>query len=237
MRCFVGLSSAYSNFVTARLERHAAAIEVAHRNSNLQLLLALATLHDAVDASLADKASGARENLGAGLDQLHASNDHLTALGDGLVRLRSDLFESDVDPAEPLLAREPFFASMDYDTLYRQLAAHGAVLPHRTFWDDVVSRMRDGGARGAFRLLERHLRNLQSDLRALIAEVETAGRLQGRALGEALHDTGIPVARVMTGFTRLITTFSYVSICCDRAMREYEQVTTCPAAPQTLAAS
>jgi len=226
MRCFVGFSSTSSSPLTERLERHAAAIEAAHRNSYLQFLLALATLHDAVDASLADNGSSPREHLGAGVAQLRTSNDHLTALGEGLVRSRTDLFESaDLDPAEPLLAREPFFASIDYDALYRDLAAEGAALPHRAFWDEVASRVRDAGARGGFRLLERQMRELQGDLRALIADVESSGRLPGRALGEALHDTAIPVARVMTGYTRLVTSFGYVSVCCDRAMRDYERAT------------
>ena len=226
LRCVPGFASTYTTSLTDRLECHAAAIDVAHRNSYLQFLTALATLHDAIDASLADDASSASEHLGAGVAQLHASNDQLTTLGEGLVRLRTDLFENaDLDPAEPLRAREPFFASIDYDALYRDLAAEGAALPHRAFWDEVASRIRDAGARGGFRLLERQMRELQGDLRTLVAAVESSGRLPGRALGEALHDTAIPVARVMTGYTRLVTSFGYVSVCCDRAMRDYERAT------------
>ncbi len=33
----------------------------------------------------------------------------------------------------------------------------------------------------------------------------------------------IAVSRVMTGYTRLITTFGYVSLICERAMHAYEQ--------------
>ena len=225
-KCTVGFSSNYANAFTCRLEQYSTAIDAAYRNSYLQLLLGLATLHDAIDASLENDVPRAAEHLGAGLAQLHASNDQLTALGEGLVRLRTDLFEStDLDPAEPLRAREPFFATIDYDALYRDLAAEGAALPLRAFWDEVASRIRDAGARGGFRLLERQMRELQGDLRTLIADVESSGRLPGRALGEALHDTAIPVARVMTGYTRLVTSFGYVSVCCDRAMRDYERAT------------
>ena len=237
-RCSPGFSTMYSSPLTARLEHHATAMEAAHRVSYLNLLLALSTLHDAIDFSLAGDAPQAAEHLTNGLAQLHTSNEHLSSLSQALVRLRSDLFEGmDVNPAEPLLAREPFVAGMDYDALYRHLAAEGVALPHRVFWDEVASRMRDGGARGGFRLLERQARELQGDLRTLIAHVESTGRLPGRAFGQALHDAAIPVARVMTGFTRLVTTFSYVSICCDRAMHAYEQAANCSPTTQALAAS
>ena len=95
--------------------------------------------------------------------------------------------------------------------------------------------MRDGGARGGFRLLDRHVRELQSDLRAYVAEVESAGRLSGRALGERLHDTAIPTARVVTGYTRLLTTFGYVSFLCERAMLAYEAAAGEAAAPALAA--
>jgi len=237
-RCFPGFSSTYANPLTDRLERRAAAVEASYRNSYLQFLLGAATLHDGIDAALADDAERAADRVSDGLSQLCAANGHLTALGDSLVRLRADLFEDPgVDSCEPLLAREPLFACLDYDGIYLELADAGAALPHRAFWDEVATRLRAGGARGGFRLLERHVRELQSDLHGLIAQVECGAELPGRALGEALHATALPVARVVTSYTRLVTTFGYVSICCERAMRAYEQARLSPATGVVLAAS
>ena len=222
IRCVPGFSTTYSSLLTARLERLAASAESHYREGYLQLLLGLSTLHDVVDAVVAEEPAQAGE-LASGIRQLHSSNDHLTALGEAMVRLRYGAFESaDVDASDPLLAREACFARLDYEEPYRELAGQGAALPHRVFWDEVASRLRDGGARGGFRLLERHVRELQTDLRTLVAHTEACGRLAGRALGEALHDTAIPVARVMIGFTRLLTAFGYVSFLCERATRAHE---------------
>lgn len=238
IRCAPGFSSVLTSPLADRLERHAASAEASYRNSYLQFLLGSSTLHDGIDAALANTPAHAADHVGDGLSQLRAANEQLTGLGDSLVRLRADLFEDpDVDPTEPLLAREPLFASLDYDGIYHELAAAGAALPQRAFWDDIATRLRTGGARGGFRCLERHLRALQGDLRELIALVEGSAGLPGRALGEALHATAIPVARVVTSYTRLVTTFGYVSICCERAMREYEQSTLPAATQEALVAS
>jgi hypothetical protein len=223
IKCIFAFSTTDSSALARRLEEHASALDASYRESYLQWLLALNTLHDAVDAALADDSRAAERDLLRGRQQLAACNERLTAMGQALVELRSDLFDRGAaDASEPLLARERFFAALDYDALYRELAGRGAALAHRTFWDETAARLRDGGARGGCRLLERHLRELQSDLHVFIADVEAAGRLPLRAMAEALHDTSIPVARVMTGYTRLITTFGYISFLCDRAMRAYE---------------
>lgn len=236
-RCFPGFSTAYSNPLTERLERLAASTETGYRDSYFALLLGLATLHDAVDSTLDSDPTVAPRQVAAGVEQLRAANDHLSALGESLVRVRSQLFERDVDPAEPLVAREPFFTRLDYDALYDELASQGAALPQRAFWDEAASRMRTNGARGGFRLLERCVRDLQTDLHALIASVESSARLAGRALGEALHDKAIPIARVLTGYTRLLTTFGYVAFLCERAMHAYEQTARERAADRELVAS
>ncbi|HET9766348.1 MAG TPA: hypothetical protein VFS60_05850, partial [Thermoanaerobaculia bacterium] len=155
-RCTLGFSTTASTTLAMQLERHCAAIEAALNQSHAEYLTGLARLHDAVDSALADDPAAAARRSDVGTRHLDGANDQLTRLGDSLVRLRSDLFESrGVDAADPLLAREPFFASLDYDSLYRELAGQGAALPHRAFWDEVASRVRDGGARGGLRLLDR----------------------------------------------------------------------------------
>lgn len=237
IRCFPGFSVTYSNSLTERLEALTASAEQSYRDGYFALLLGLATLHDAVDSALTGDPTAAPEQVVGGLEQLRAANEHLTALGESLVRLRAGLFESDVDPAEPLLAREPFFARLDYDGLYEELASGGGALPRRAFWDDVASRVRGSGARGGFRLLDRCVRDLQTDLHALTASVESSARLTGRALGEALHDNPFPAARVLTGYTRLHTTFGYVAFLCERATHAYEHAARERAATRDLVAS
>ena len=134
------------------------------------------------------------------------------------MRVRSELLErGELDPGDPLVTREPFFAELDYEAIYAELLGRGAALPLRAFWDDVVARVRESGTHGGLRFLDRQLRALQSDLRAFTAFVEGSARLHGRAFAVALHDSSVSVAALMVGYTRVLTTFTYFSILCERA--------------------
>ncbi|HXT19127.1 MAG TPA: hypothetical protein VN923_00100 [Thermoanaerobaculia bacterium] len=219
IHCFLGFSMNRSNEFSEQLERRAAAMQTNYHDSFFHLQLGLGRLHDAVDAALAGDDAGTRDWLTAGLGQLAACNGELTALAGGLVRARSELFErGEVEPDDPLVTREPFFAELDYEAIYRDLLAERAALPLRAYWDDLVARVKEKGTHGAMRLIDRELRELQSDLRAYIADVEaTAARLEGRELAAALHDSTVSVARLMVGYTRVLTTFSYLTILCERA--------------------
>ena len=173
--------------------------------------------------------------MAAGLGELTACNDELTALADALVRARSELLERGaLDPADPLVTREPFFAGLDYEAIYADLLGRGAALPLRAFWDDVVARVRESGTHGGLRLLDRQLRALQSDLRAFTAFVAGSARLHGRAFATALHDSSVSVAALMVGYTRVLTTFTYFSILCERAAALQESA---PAVEETVAAA
>jgi len=224
IQCFLGFPTKHVNNLTTRLEGHCSAMEASYCESYVAWRGGLRKLHDSVDAAVAGDSAAAAQHLAAGQGQIAACSNALTAFGQALVDLRSDLFErGEADPAEPLLAREPFFATLDYDAVHRELAGQGAVLPGRVFWDETVSRLREGGARGACRLLDRHVRELQSDLHLFIGGVEAAARLPLQPMAEALHSTSIGVGRVMTGFTRLVTTCGYVSVLCERASQAYER--------------
>ena len=226
VQCFLGFSTTYTNGFSEHLERRAAALERHHREANGDFLFGLKRLHDAVDAALANNADGVSSALANGLDLLGSCNDHLTAIGEALVRTRSELFEQEgVDRTDPLIAREPFFAAIDVDAMYRELAAHGAALPQRVFWDNLAGRVRDGGARAGLRLLDRHLRELQSDLRTFVGEVESMRRLPLAELGPTLHNTSRAVGAITVGFMRLLTAFLYFSMICERASQLYEQAT------------
>jgi hypothetical protein len=228
--CFLGFSTTRTNTFSEHLERRSHQLERHHREANLDLMLALNGLHDAVDAALAADAATAANALDRGLALLASCSDHLTAIGEALVRTRTELFEREgVDPTDPLIAREPFFAHVDTNALYRELAAHGAALPQRVFWDDVAGRVHDGGARAGLRLLDRHLRELQSDVRTFAGEVETMRRLPLPELAINLHSTSRGVATLVMGFTRLLTTFTYFSILCERASMLHEAHTALPA--------
>jgi hypothetical protein len=222
--CFLGFSVHFTNSFSEHLERRARAIDRHYRDAYQLLFAGVNSLHGAVDAALTGDDERTASILAAGTADLATSSDHLTAMGEELVRTRAELFErEELDPSDLLIAREPFFASLDYDRLYRELAAHGAALPQRVFWDDVASRVRDGGARAGLRLLDRHLRELQSDLRTFIGEVETIRRLPLARLAEALHDVSRATAAIVMGFTRLLITFTYLSILCEQASRLREK--------------
>jgi len=219
----LGFSVTYSNSFSEHLERRSSELERHYREANLAVMLGLNVLHDAVDAGLAGDAGAAGAALEQGLTLLGSCNDHLTAIGEALVRTRAELFEREgVDANDPLIAREPFFAAIDSEAMYRELAAHGAALPQRVFWDDLSSRVRDGGARAGLRLLDRHLRELHSDLRTFVGEVESLRRLPLAELAPALHGASRPSATLVVGFTRLLIAFSYFGMLCERASQLYE---------------
>jgi len=218
IRCTIGFSIDRSNDFSEQLERRSAAMERSFRDGFFRLQQGIGRLHDAIDAALVGDEVSAAERFTTGLADLDSCNDELTALGEELVRVRADLFErSEVDASDPLVTREPFFAALDYEGIYADLLSHGAALPRHVFWDEVATRVREGGSHGGLRLLDRQLRELQSDLRSFIAVVESIGRLRGRVFARALHDTSREIATVMLGYTRLLTTFTYLAILCEQA--------------------
>lgn len=224
IRCPLGFPVLHTNEFSESLERRATDMERHYRQGYLEFLVGMNHLHDVVDAALAGEHGTADQLLVEGIATLERCSDGLTAIGEALVRTRAELFErGETDPTDPLIAREPFFARLDYERIYRELAAHGAVLPQHAFWDDVISRVRDGGARAGLRLLDRHLRELQSDLRTFVGELATMRRLSGRELAVTLHGVAQQVASLVVGFTRFLTSFLYFSIVCERASEALEQ--------------
>jgi hypothetical protein len=226
IRCMLGFSVRQSNAFSARLEEHSARLERSFRIAFLRMMEGMNALHDAVDGAMGPDSTAADETLAAGLAKLADANDQLSALGETFVRIRTELFEqADLDPSDPLVARERYFGSIDYESAYRELIAYGAALPQHVYWSELTARLRDGGARAGLRLLDRHLRELQSDLRSFVGEVQVKRRLTGFALAEALHDASRPVATVVMGFTRLLTTMTYFGVLCERASQAHEQAT------------
>jgi hypothetical protein len=220
----LGFSVRQTNAFSARLEQQSIQLESSFRLAFLHFMEGMNVLHDAVDAAMSADPSAAHEPLEDGLSKLAVANDHLSALGETFVRLRTELFEqADVDASDPLVARERHFGSIDYESAYRELIAYGAALPQHIYWRELTDRIRDGGARAGLRLLDRHLRELQSDVRSFVGEVQTKRRLTGLALAEALHDGSRPVAAIVMGFTRLLATMTYFGILCERASQAYEQ--------------
>jgi hypothetical protein len=237
IECFLGFSVTYTNAFSEHLERRSRELERHHREANVDFMLALNVLHDAVDAALARDGEGSLTAMARGLELLRSCNDHLTSIGEALVRTRAELYEREsVDGDDPLIARERWFAAIDCDAMYRELAARGAALPQRLFWDDVAARMHDGGARAGLRLLDRHLRELQSGLRTFAGEVDSMRRLPAPEMAPALHGVSRGVATVTMGFTRFLTAITYFSMLCERASQLYE-INTSEATAAIAAAS
>jgi hypothetical protein len=223
IQCYLGFSVHFTNSFSEHLERRSADLDRRYRAANAALMEAFSHLHDTVDEALAGASERSQSCFDLGVADLAACSDHLSAIGEGLVRTRSELFErGELDAADPLIARERCFATLDYGALYRELAAHGGALPQRVFWDDVATRLRDGGARAGLRLLDRHLRELQSDLRTFTGEVESLRGLPLPDLARALHGHALGVAALVMGFIRLLATFTYFSFLCERASLAFE---------------
>ena len=223
LKCFLGFSVHSTNSFSERLERRSADLDRHYEDANSSLTEAFRHLHDTVDEALVGAAERTQASFDLGVARLAACSDHLSAIGEALVRTRSELFEcEELDAADPLIARETYFATLDYGAVYRELAAHGGALPQRVFWDDVVARLRDGGARAGLRLLDRHLRELQSDLRTFTGEVESLRSLPLPDLARALHGHAFGVAALVMGFIRLLATFTYFALLCERASLAFE---------------
>lgn len=222
--CYFGFSTSYSNDFSELMERKTAELELALRRSESLFATALRTLHDGVDAALVGQGATCAGALARGLEQLGECNENLTLVGHRLVESRAALFErKEHSPLDPLVARERYFATLDYEGIHRELEAAGAVLPQRAFWDEVAARLRRGGAWSGLRLLDRHVRELQSHLRSFQAQVESCRQLPLDQLGPRLHSVSIPVAAVMVAFARLSMTLVYLSILCERATMLYER--------------
>jgi hypothetical protein len=214
----LGFPVLQANPFSETLERQAAALERHYRHGYLALLAGMNDLHDAVDAALAGDDTLAESLHTAGVAALERCFASVAGIADVLVRTRADLGRhAEEEPLDPLVARERFFASIDYEQVYRELAAHGAALPQRAFWDDMAGRVRDGGAVAGLRLLDRHARELQSDLRVFLADLAAAHRLEGRDYAVAVHDVARPVAALVVGFTRFLMGTTYLSMLCERA--------------------
>ena len=223
IKCYLGFSVHFTNSFSEHLKRRSADLDRRYGAANASLTKACSHLHDTIDAALVGNAERTQSCFDLGLGRLAACNDHLSAIGEALVRTRSELFErEEVDAADPLIARERCFATLDYGGVYRELAAHGGALPQRVFWDDVATRLRDGGARAGLRLLDRHLRELQSDVRTFTGEVESLRSLPLPDLARALHGHSFGIAALVMGFIRLLATFTYFSLLCERASLAFE---------------
>ena len=222
--CYFGFSIRYTNSFSESMEKRTADLELALRRGESFFGAGLRTLHDAVDAALAGNAAACASTMALGLGELQECNAQLTTVGRCLVESRAALFErKTVAPDDPLVARERQLAVLDYEAIHRELAAAGAVLPQRAFWDDVVGRLRRGGAWAAMRLVDRHVRELQSHVRSLIGEVESLQGLPLETLAHRLHGFSIPVATITVAFSRLNMTLVYLSILCERATFLYER--------------
>jgi len=183
------------------------------RKASGSFLVALSHLHDCADVASEGDASKAREKFDLALVQISESSDHLTAMSRILVHNRGRLAEGAAAAAEAKRTDpDGLFRELDYEAIYRELVFEGAAMPQRVFWDDVVQRLKADGARGGLRLLDRHVRELQSDLRTLEGELATICNLPPVELGRALHEGSHAVAVLIMGLTRFLACFQYLKI-------------------------
>jgi hypothetical protein len=227
IHCMLGFSIVHSNRFSEELESKCTSMEDRYRGAFNKVMLATRALHDSIDAALAADGAASEIALTHGLGELRSANEQVSAFSTTLVEMRAELFERQaIDPDDPLLARERHFATLDYEAAYQRLLTAGAALPDRTYWDDLPPRLRKEGARGGLRLLDRHVRALQSSLWSLVGHVEAAGRLPLAARPHALHASTVEVAAVLVGFTRLLTTCTYFSMLCEETTRALESELT-----------
>jgi hypothetical protein len=220
IQCMLGFSTIYTNDLSERLERRAARLDHHFRKAQAELLDGMSSLHDSVDSALCNDGAKAASSLNQGLVELAECNEHLSGMIANLTSARADLANcQEIDPSDPLNQRERFFSLIDYDQLYRDLVTRGAALPGRAFWDEAISAIQSGGAQGAIQLLESQLKDLQTDLFTYISEVQNLPM----ELPRSLHDTTLSVSALVIGLVRFLTSCTYVSIVCGRAMHLCER--------------
>lgn len=224
IKCFLGFSTTYTNNFSERLESRATELSHLFCRLHAKFLHGLESIHDAVDAALCDAKSQTASCLSCSLSELTECCCDLTLMAEILLSTHTDLAEREaVDSKDPLIYRERFFAVIDYDEVYRVLTIRGAALPRRVFWDEVVSTIKSGGACAGVQLLELQLRELHANLCNYVQAVEAMRQLPTRELGHALHDTSLEVSVLVVGFTKFLTTCTYISVLCERAMHLHEQ--------------
>jgi hypothetical protein len=223
IRCFLGFSTTYSNEFSERLERRAAELDSGLRKAHAALLNGMSILHQAVDAASVRDAALMTFNLDRGLAELTESEEGVAGMIDVLASTRAELTHRASDSQDPLICRERFFSITDWAPVYQELEAHGAVLPQRVYWDDVVEVVQCGGTPSAIRLLETQLEALRADLGAYIREVNAMRSLPMQVLSFALHGTSLRVSGLITRFTQFLTSCLYLSLICEHAMRRFEQ--------------
>jgi hypothetical protein len=224
IRCMLGFSMTYTNGFSEHLESRAAELSHLFCKSHTKFLHGLENLHEAVDAALRDAGSQTAASLNRGIVELTECGCDLTLMTEILLSIRTNLAERGaIDSDDPLIYRERFFSVIDYDEVYRALATRGAALPQRVFWDGVVSAVQSGGARAGVQLLECQLKELHANLFNYIRAVEAMRRLPIRELAHFLHDTSLEVSVLVMDFIRFLSTCTYMSLLCERAMLLHEQ--------------
>jgi len=171
----------------------------------------------------------AASKLALGLAELSECSANLTVMVDILASVCTALAERAViDPDDPLIYRERYFAVIDYGALYRNLESRGVSLPQQAFWSEAVSTVQSGGACAGLRLLERQLMDLQVYLDQYIRMVEALRRLPTQELAHQLHNTSLEVSALVMGLVRFLATSTYISILCGHSMLLYEQEVATP---------
>jgi hypothetical protein len=224
IRCMLGFSTTYTNELSERLERRAAELDQRFRKAQAELLNGMSSLHNSVDSAFCNDGATTASSLNRGLAELGECNANLSGMVDNLTSARADLTTCrEVAPNDPLNLRERFFSLIDWDQLYCDLVTVGAALPRRVFWDEAVSAIESGGTQGALRLLGSQLKDLQANLCTYIGEVEEMRNLPIEKLPHSLHETTLSVSALVIGLVQFLTSCTYVSIVCGRAMHLCER--------------
>jgi hypothetical protein len=223
IKCYIGFSAKHVYPFSQELESYGSRMEAAFRAGHDRFLAGMARLHDAVDAAQAGDRATTEARLDESLALLDACSGHLGTIGESLAQSRR-LLEAKAKecPEEPLVAREHFFATLDFERLHDELAAVGGMLPQQALWREMASAVARGGACEGLRLEEKTLRRLQGALRAYMARVEGLRSEPLVELAQRLHGMGVEVAGVMAQWLTFLGYATYLSVICERAMLLHE---------------
>lgn len=223
IKCFIGFSAKKIYPFSEELESYGTRMESAFRSGHDRFLAGMARIHDAVDTAL----EGDRESTEARLDEslalLGESSRQLGTIGESLAQSRR-LLEAKARecPEEPLVARERFCATLDFDRLHDELAEAGGALPQKSLWQEMVAAVAEGGACEGLRLEEKTLRRLQGALRRYMAKVEGLRCEPLPELAQSLHGMSLEVTGIMTRWISFLGYATYLAAICERTMVLHE---------------
>lgn len=127
--------------------------------------------------------------------------------------LSERLFVGASDRDNLLVRREKVFNTIDFDALYKRLAATGAVLPEGVYWREIVQAVKSGGINSGRGVLAKCVRQLRKTIRKYRSELVKLKRQPLAQRTKALHRQTVSGAVTHMLWAKLSVQSVYLTMC------------------------